>query len=138
LLVEFELKLYQALFGFDKMLTHLDGRKLHLHHTGKTDFGTMRRISGEGMKDLRSGVKGDLVIKFNVNLPDITNDTLIKALTLIDKTESQNEKNMLKETDLVKTMMLDMKSFKDQVRETDSDEDEHHQQHQQQAQCAQQ
>jgi len=138
LFVEIELKLYQALFGFDKMLTHLDGRKLHLHHTGKTDFGTMRRISGEGMKDLRSGMKGDLVIKFNVNLPDITNDTLIKALTLIDKVESQNEKNMLKETDLVKTIMLDMKSYKEhkEAHEPDSDEEGH--QHHQQAQCAQQ
>ena len=138
LFVVLELKLYQALFGFDKMLTHLDGRKLHLHHTGKTDFGTMRRISGEGMKDLRSGMKGDLVIKFNVNLPDITNDTLIKALTLIDKVESQNEKNMLKEADLVKTMMLDMKSYKEHKEAHDSDSEEEGHQHQQQAQCAQQ
>jgi DnaJ family protein A protein 2 len=110
LYVEISLKLYQALFGFDKVLTHLDGRKLHLHSTGKTNFGSIRKISGEGMTDLRSGVKGDIIIKFNIELPNITNETLIKALTLIDKKESTAEKNLLKETDLVKTLMIDVQN----------------------------
>jgi len=107
LLVEVELKLFQALFGFDKVITHLDGRRLHLHHTGKTNYGTVRKINEEGMMDLRSKRKGDLIIKFNIDLPTITNETLTKALVLIDKAESTNEKAIQTEENLVKTIMLD-------------------------------
>ena len=107
LLVEIDLKLYQALFGFDKIITHLDGRNLHLHYTGKTNHGTIRKIVGEGMTDLRSKNKGDLIIKFKFELPSITNETLIKALMLVDKQESINEKELLKQTNLVATMMID-------------------------------
>ena len=107
LLVTIELKLYQALFGFDKVINHLDGRKLHLHHTGRTNFGTIRKITEEGMFDLRTKRKGDLLIKFTFSLPNITNETLTKALMLVDKQESLNEKELVKQTDLIKTMMID-------------------------------
>ena len=107
LVIEVELKLYQALFGFDKVITHLDGRKLHLHHTGKTNYGTIRKINEEGMEDLRTKRKGDLIIKFNIDLPTITNETLTKALILINKDESVKEKEVQSNETLVKTIMLD-------------------------------
>lgn len=143
LIIEVSLKLYQALFGFDKVIQHLDGRQLHLHCTGKTEFGTIRKIVGEGMKDLRSGAKGDLVIKFNIQLPVITNETLIKALTLIDKPESVNEKTILTQSNLVKTMMVDVVSntYSENKESNQSNQNQSNQQeesHQQQAQCAQQ
>jgi DnaJ-class molecular chaperone len=126
LYVEITLKLFQALFGFDKVLEHLDGRKLHLHCTGKTNFGSIRKISGEGMTDLRTGIKGDIIIKFNIDLPTITNETLEKALTLLDKKEAMNQKNLTKETDLVKTLMIDVEN-KDSFnysKQNDSDSDD--------------
>ena len=110
LYTEITLKLYQSLFGFDKVLKHLDNRRLHLHCTGKTNCGSIRKIKGEGMTDLRNGVKGDIVIKFNIDLPNITNETLIKALTLLDKKEYTTEKNLVKETDLVKILMVDVQN----------------------------
>ena len=110
LYTEITLKLYQSLFGFDKVLKHLDNRKLHLHCTGKTNFGSIRKIQGEGMTDLRNGIKGDIVIKFNIELPNITNETLIKALTLLDKKEYTSEKNLVKESDLVKILMVDVQN----------------------------
>jgi DnaJ-class molecular chaperone len=125
LLVEIELKLYQALFGFDKILTHLDGRKLHLHHTGKTNYQTIRRIGGEGMLDLRSKQNGDLIIKFNIDLPTITNETLTKALILVDKNESVIEKNIQTEENLVKTIMMDMN---ENYNNQDSPQEENQQQ----------
>ena len=105
LIIEIKLKLYQALFGFDKVIEHLDKRKLHLHHTGKTNFGAVRKIKGEGLKE--DNRCGDLIIKFDIELPTITNDTLIKAITLLDKNESNNEKNIQKETGLIKTIIED-------------------------------
>ena len=124
LFVEVTLKLYQALFGFDKILVHLDGKKLHLHCTGKTDFNSIKKISQEGMVDLRTGVKGDLIIKFNIELPTITNEKLIKELTLLNKNESIAEKNVLKETDLVKTLLIDVQDTADSASASASDSDE--------------
>jgi DnaJ family protein A protein 2 len=124
LFVEVTLKLYQALFGFDKILVHLDGKKLHLHCTGKTDFNSIKKISQEGMVDLRTGVKGDLIIKFNIELPTITNETLIKELTLLNKNESIAEKNVLQEKDLVKTLLIDIQDTADSASASASDSDE--------------
>jgi DnaJ family protein A protein 2 len=132
LIVEIELKLYQALFGFDKIITHLDGRKLHLHHTGKTNYQTVRRISGEGMLDLRSKQNGDLIIKFTIDLPTITNETLMKALILVDKNESLTEKNVQKEENLVKTIMMDMNE------NYNSNDSAHEDNHPQGPECVQQ
>jgi len=126
LIVEIKLKLYQALFGFDKIIEHLDGRKLHIHHTGKTNYGTIRKIQGEGLVDLRTKQKGDLVIKFTFDLPSIKNETLQKALMLIDKPESTIEKEIQNQTDLVKTIMMDVSDaenhMKDYTKKNQSDE----------------
>ena len=138
LIVTIELKLFQALFGFDKVLTHLDKRKLHLHHTGSTNYGTVRRISGEGMVDLRTKQKGDLLIKFVFTLPNITNETLTKALILIDKQESINEKELIKQTDLVKTMMLEDSSEAFSQQSSSSSNDEEEDQGPKQAECVHQ
>ena len=119
LFVEVTLKLYQALFGFDKVLVHLDGRKLHLHSTGKTNFNSIKKISQEGMVDLRTGVKGDLIIKFNIELPTITNETLIKELTLLNKKESIAEKKLIEETDLVKTLLIDVQDTSNSTSESE-------------------
>ena len=124
LMIDIDLKLYQALFGFNKIIEHLDGRKLLLQHTGKTEFGTIRKISNEGMKDLRTGNKGDLIIKFNIKLPDITNDTLIKALTLIDKNESKKEKELIKNESLIKTIMIDVTNFENKEHNNNDNNDD--------------
>jgi len=134
LIVEIELKLFQALFGFDKVITHLDGKRLHLHHTGKTNYGTVRKISDLGMLDLRTRRNGDLIITFKIDLPTITNETLTKALILIDKSESVIEKEIQNEQNLVKTIMVDSQNYESNAQD---DQDEHH--HQQQGpECVQQ
>lgn len=115
LFVEIELKLYQALFGFDKIITHLDGRKLHISSTAKTDFNTIRKISGEGMKSLQSGNKGDLFIKFTINFPNFANlpsetkSQLKSILQTFDKQEVQTETQVTKTQNLTKTIMSDCK-----------------------------
>ena len=140
LYVEITLKLYQALFGFDKVLTHLDERKLHLHCTGKTNSGSIKKISEEGMVDLRTGIKGDIIIKFNIELPNITNETLIKALTLIDKKEYTLEKNLVKESDLIKTLLIDIQNTDkfDSKENQDSDSEEENNRSNEGPQCQQQ
>ena len=137
LLIEIDLKLYQALFGFDKIITHLDGRKLHLHHSGKTNYGSIRKIIGEGMSDLRTKNKGDLIIKFKFELPTITNETLTKALMLVDKQETINEKDLLKQADLLSTIMIDIDDSEFNNSKNNS-HDEEEQGERRQPECVQQ
>ena len=48
LFVDVDLKLYQALFGFDKIICHLDGRKLHISSSSKTDVNMFRKLAAKG------------------------------------------------------------------------------------------
>lgn len=93
LIVNIELKFYQALFGFDKIIEHLDKRKLHITHTGKTEYNQNKKIIGEGMRSLQTNNKGDLIINFKYKLPDITNVDVIQQLQFLLKSEEQEESN---------------------------------------------
>ena len=114
LYMEMELQLFQALCGFDKIVTHLDGRELHISCSGKTDFNTVRKITGEGITN-PSGKKGDLYIRFSINLPTLSNlsgDAKTQFKTLLqsfDKAEVLNEAKVIKTTGLVKTICSDLK-----------------------------
>jgi hypothetical protein len=125
LVMDIELKLYQALFGFDKLIKHLDGRQLHISHTGVTNYGTKRKIHNEGMNDLRSGGKGDLVINFTFKLPIINKADIIQNLQYNLKTINQEESN--KEVEIrvnnskyIKTIMTDYKEEQSNRRSRES------------------
>jgi DnaJ-class molecular chaperone len=66
-----ELKLFQALYGFEKSIIHLDGRKLNIKHIGKTDYNAIRYLPNEGMKDINGKDSGVLYIQFIFTLPNI-------------------------------------------------------------------
>lgn len=116
LFVEVELKLYQALFGFDKIITHMDGRKLHISSSGRTEFNMIRKITGEGMKHLTSNTKGDLYIKFIINIPNLmtlpneTRQQLKSIIQSFDKAEVQTELQVTKTSNLIKTIINDCKA----------------------------
>ena len=140
-MIDMELKLSEALFGFTRVVTHLDGRKLLLQHTGKTAYGSTRKIKDEGMTDLRSKKKGSLVISFTFILPNITDPILIKYLKQADNVNNIN----VDDKDLIKTIMTDfVKATKD--NNTEEEDDPRRNPHQgpfgqqqgQQVQCAQQ
>jgi DnaJ-class molecular chaperone len=103
------------MFGYNKIITHLDGRKLHLSTMGKTDFNTYRKIADEGMKDLNNK-KGSLYIRFTFILPNLsslpneTKNQLKSLLQSFDKNEVTNEVQISKLPNLVKTISTDCKS----------------------------
>jgi DnaJ family protein A protein 2 len=72
LFIDINLELYQALFGFNKLITHLDSKKLLISCSSKTEYNTVRKITGYGMKSLQTGTKGDLYIRFTITLPNLT------------------------------------------------------------------
>lgn len=115
LFIDIDLKLYQGLFGFDKVISHLDGRKLHLSSSGKTDFNSVRKIVGEGMKSLQTGNKGDLFVRFNIELPNFislpgeTKTQLKSILQSFDKQEVNTEAQITKTPNLTKTILSECK-----------------------------
>lgn len=60
----------QALLGFSRNLTHLDGRVVSLERKGVTQPGFVQTIKGEGMPHFENpSLFGDLFVEYNVVLP---------------------------------------------------------------------
>ena len=59
----------QALLGFERNLTHLDGHVVTLKRQGVTQPGFVQVIKGEGMPVFRENRFGDLFVEYTVVLP---------------------------------------------------------------------
>ncbi|KAJ4477164.1 DnaJ C terminal domain-containing protein [Lentinula aciculospora] len=60
----------EALLGFDRNLTHLDGHEVRLMRKGPTQPGFVQKIEGEGMPLFENhNLHGDLFVEYNVVLP---------------------------------------------------------------------
>jgi len=113
LFMTMDLKLYQSLFGFNKIIKHLDGRILHISCSNKTNFNSIKKINNEGIMNI-NGKKGDLYIKFNISLPNISlsSNEIKKQLNLLlqsfEKQEVYNESVINKKNNLTKTICNDV------------------------------
>ncbi|KII89961.1 hypothetical protein PLICRDRAFT_40143 [Plicaturopsis crispa FD-325 SS-3] len=59
----------EALLGFDRNVTHLDGHVVRLVREGVTQPGFVQKIVGEGLPIFEQSGHGDLFIEYNVVLP---------------------------------------------------------------------
>lgn len=59
----------QALLGFERNLTHLDGHIVTLKREGVTQPGFVQTVRGEGMPVFQEGKFGDLFVEYTVVLP---------------------------------------------------------------------
>ena len=114
LIIEMELKLYQSLIGFDKIIKHLDGRELHLNYRNIIKEGDIKRIRNEGMVDLTDNTKGDLHIIFKIDYPDLSKLSKNESNLLKVLLAKMNEDELDKETKIIsnedkftKTKLLD-------------------------------
>lgn len=65
-----KLTLVEALTGFSKTITTLDGRKLKVNNTNSViQTGQESRVPNEGMPNSKTGRKGDLFVKYDVAFP---------------------------------------------------------------------
>jgi DnaJ-class molecular chaperone len=65
-----KLSLEEALLGFEKKFTHLDGREVKVQEKGVVQYGQVRRLEGEGMPQHHvPSEKGEMAIKFEVSMP---------------------------------------------------------------------
>lgn len=69
--INVKITLKQALLGFTRELSHLDGHTVTINRQGKiTKPGEIEKINGEGMPVYeQSSSKGDLLITYQVELP---------------------------------------------------------------------
>ena len=102
LFINIELKLYQALLGFSKLITHLDGKKINISYVGKTEYGTIRVIDNYGMQSLNSSKKGNLVIKFIFSLPNVQDELKLQIKTLLNDKEENNKEIELNKLEITK------------------------------------
>ena len=74
LYADMELNLKEALFGYNKKITHMDGREFYIESNKVTQPEEERVITGEGMPVHKfPSQKGDLHIRFHVVLPKTLN-----------------------------------------------------------------
>jgi DnaJ family protein B protein 4 len=65
-----KLSLVEALTGFSKTITTLDGRSLKVNNSNAViHTGQESRVPNEGMPNSKTGKKGDLFVKYEVNFP---------------------------------------------------------------------
>lgn len=102
LITEVKLELYQSLFGFDKVVKHLDGSLLHISSSSKIEDGDSRIIRNKGMMDLRTKKHGDLLIIFKVNYPKVDNYE-VEEINILKKLLSKNCQNEIETEDKIKS-----------------------------------
>ncbi|TFY82119.1 hypothetical protein EWM64_g1895 [Hericium alpestre] len=61
----------EALLGFERNLTHLDGHTVSIWRKGVTQPGFVQVLKGEGMPHYEQHTYGDLFVEFNVVLPTV-------------------------------------------------------------------
>lgn len=100
------IELYQALCGFTKILTHLDGKKFNITSSDLITEKTKKMISGKGMKNIRNNVFGDLIISFKINYPNMSKYD-IEDIELIRKLLSKyNKKEIIEESNDIENTYL--------------------------------
>ena len=75
-----EIGLKEALLGFQKEITHFDGRKVPHGSGAVLQYGHVRKLPGEGMPKYDGSGKGDLYVKYLVQFPEKLSKQQIAAL----------------------------------------------------------
>jgi DnaJ-class molecular chaperone len=105
--LDLKLRLYQSIYGFSKMITHLDGKNILLKYDNiLTQPTTTMRVRNMGMG-------GDLIIHINTSMPRIDrldeneNNILRKLLTKAHLAEFQKEQNITKNADKMEHVIME-------------------------------
>ena len=77
-----DITLRDALLGFDKYITHLDGHKVKVKKEGVSQQGDVIKIKGEGMPIHNKGGTGDLYVVLNIRFPEKLTDTQKEKLQI--------------------------------------------------------
>jgi DnaJ-class molecular chaperone len=122
--MEIKLRLFQSLYGFTKMITHLDGRNIMVKHEKMIrNMKTLFKVKNEGMNSTGQS-PGHLYIHISTCMPKIDkleeqeNLILKKLLVKAHLSEYQKEQNINKNADKLE------KSIIEELDDTDDENDE--------------
>ncbi len=94
--IDIKLRLFQSLYGFNKLITHLDGRNILLK------YDDMIKTMKTTMKIFNEGIGGDLYVHINTCMPKLDrldeneNSALKKLLIKAHLSEYTKEQNLIK------------------------------------------
>lgn len=74
--ITMEITLQEAILGFTKKITHLDGRQIIVESEDITQPGSIKIIEGEGMPIMDSNERGHLYVQFQVKIPEFDGEQL--------------------------------------------------------------
>ena len=135
LITEVTLELYQSLFGFDKIIKHLDGTNLHISSSSKIEDGDIKRIVNKGMMNLKTKIPGDLFIVFKVKYPNTDKYSLEEINTMKTLLSKNHKEELQLEKDIKEG---NVKSTKTILEDGDINRQETNDSEEGQPQCVQQ
>ncbi len=104
--IDIKLRLFQSLYGFNKLITHLDGRNILLK------YDDMIKNMKTTMKIYNEGIGGDLYVHINTCMPKLDrldeneNNILKKLLIKAHLSEYTKEQNLIKNANKCVTVNL--------------------------------
>ena len=128
LVTEMSIELYQSLFGFDKILKHMNNDLLHISSSSITEDNSLKRIKGKGMMDLRTKKPGDLFIRFKIKYPNVDKftseeiETVKKILSKNCEIEMEMEKDIKSGKIETKKTIMDNVKIRESKKSNDSEE----------------
>ena len=103
---DLNLKLFQAICGFNKIIPFFDNKNLVISSDDVIESGEVKILDGKGMPNIRTEIYGNMIIHFNVEFPknirerlQENNLTLLKKILICSKEEtkeSENDENLKK------------------------------------------
>jgi DnaJ family protein A protein 2 len=128
--MEIKLRLFQSLYGFTKMITHLDGRNIIIKHEKMIrNMKTLFKVKNEGIGN--GPTPGHLYIHISTCMPKIDkleeqeNTILKKLLVKAHLAEYQKEQNINKNADKLEKSVIE--ELDDTDDENDDNDENHHQ-----------
>jgi DnaJ family protein B protein 11 len=79
------ISLKEALLGFKKQITHLDGHQVTIKKEGVVQPGDVIKIKEEGMPVHQTSEKGDLYVKIEIKFPELLTEKQKESKILIFK-----------------------------------------------------
>lgn len=131
LIIEFKITLVEALCGFRREFTYLDGKKFYIEEIDVISDGAVRVITDRGLPYKTNEYKyGDLYIKYNIDYPDTLTDEqksgIYKLLTGKDKDQEYANNKPSYEYTHIETHSVDSHNHNNAAESDDEDDERQH------------
>ena len=75
-LSDLEINSIEAITGYDKIIQGIDGKEFNIKIPKTCQYGTKFGLQGQGLYQMNSNIRGDLVINVIIKTPELTEEQL--------------------------------------------------------------